>query len=459
MSRPIRVLIVDDSALVRRILSEAFSRDPELEVVGTAGDPYIARDKIKALAPDVLTLDIEMPRMDGLAFLRILMQQRPMPVIMVSTLTSAGADAALEALAIGAFDCVEKPTVDVLKGMDERLPDLISKVKAAAASRPRTRYAHTSTPSATPSLPHRSAPGTPSAATPSLPQRSAPGTPSAAMPSLPHKSAPGVPHAATPSLPAKGSLPLRASAEVASSAPPRAVPSAASVPEVEVVVRSVKGSAPGSGTASEPARASLPSARSGLRGRSALPQLLAVGASTGGTEALSLLLAGLPAECPPVVIVQHMPAAFTGAFARRCNGVSPLGVVEAEHGARLQRGWAYIAPGGRHMRVVRDGSALKLTLDDGERINRHRPSVDALFDSVAEVLGPQAWAALLTGMGDDGARGLLRLREAGAFTVAQDRESCVVYGMPREAVRLGAACEVLSVPSLVELVARSFAAR
>jgi two-component system, chemotaxis family, protein-glutamate methylesterase/glutaminase len=173
MSRPIRVLIVDDSALVRRILAEAFSRDPQLEVVGSAGDPYVARDKIKALSPDVLTLDIEMPRMDGLAFLRILMQQRPMPVVMVSTLTSAGADAALEALAIGAFDCVEKPTVDVLKGMDERLPDLIAKVKAAAASRPRTRYANTSSPSAGASAPHRSAQATPSAATSSLPPRAA----------------------------------------------------------------------------------------------------------------------------------------------------------------------------------------------------------------------------------------------------------------------------------------------
>jgi two-component system chemotaxis response regulator CheB len=330
----IRVLVIDDSALIRRLLTAALSTDPEIEVVGSASDPYAAKDKINELAPDVLTLDVEMPRMDGLAFLKILMEKRPMPVVMVSTLTTRGAEITLEALALGAVDFLEKPTADVIRGMDERLPELLAKIKSAARSRPRAGRA-----------------------------------------------------------------------------------------------RNAAAKAPAPWT---------PKRRSAVR-----QPVIAIGASTGGTEAIFEVLSQMPTNCPGILIVQHMPPDYTRTFARRCNDGCAIEVVEGTHNQPVVPGRAYIAPGGCHMRVAQGPSGLVVTIDQDERINRHRPSVDALFDSVASVVGDAAVAAILTGMGSDGAQGLLHLREVGAYTVAQDKESCVVFGMPREAIAVGAAAKVL----------------
>jgi two-component system chemotaxis response regulator CheB len=337
----IRVLIIDDSALIRRLLTAALSTDPEIEVVGTASDPYAAKDKINELAPDVLTLDVEMPRMDGLAFLKILMEKRPIPVVMVSTLTSHGAEVTLEALALGAVDFLEKPTADVIRGMDERLPELLAKIKAAARSRPRAGRTRTTGPKVVPPAPW------------------------------------------------------------------------------------------------------APKRHGGKR-----QPLIALGASTGGTEAIVEVLSQMPTNCPGIVVVQHMPPDYTRTFARRCNDCCAIEVVEGTHNQPIVPGRAYIAPGGFHMRVAQGTSGLVVTIDQDERINRHRPSVDALFDSVASVVGDAAAAAILTGMGSDGAQGLLHLREVGAYTVAQSKDSCVVFGMPREAIALGAVDKVLALSEI-----------
>ncbi|HEX6242649.1 MAG TPA: chemotaxis response regulator protein-glutamate methylesterase [Polyangiales bacterium] len=345
----IRVLIVDDSALVRRILSEALSRDSHIEVVGTAPDPYVAKDKINQLKPDVLTLDVEMPRMHGLAFLKILLEQRPMPVVMVSSLTEQGADVTLQALELGAVDFVTKPKIDVSAGMQDLMPLLVEKIRVAAMCKVARRAANT------------------------------------------------------------------ASAE----APPEALPRL--------------------GTTTH--------------------QIFAIGASTGGTEALRSVLGQLPADSPGTLIVQHMPASFTKAFAQRCNAHSALEISEARDGDRVQPGRALIAPGGRHMRLVRVGAEYTVRVELTEPVNRHRPSVDVLFDSVAEAAGKNAVGAILTGMGDDGARGLLKMRGAGAHTIAQDRESCVVFGMPREAIALQAACEVLPLGRIPQAALAQFATR
>ncbi|MET0284607.1 MAG: chemotaxis response regulator protein-glutamate methylesterase [Polyangiales bacterium] len=326
----IRVLIVDDSALVRRLLSEALSRDPGIEVVGTAQDPYVAKDKINQLKPDVLTLDVEMPRMHGLTFLKLLLEQRPMPVVMVSSLTEQGADTTLQALDLGAIDFVTKPKLDVTQGLSELMPELVAKVKAAARVKVRKRAAAQEGP--------------------------------------------------RPPVPKLGKTTYK---------------------------------------------------------------IIALGASTGGTEALRDVLAAFPADCPGTVIVQHMPEHFTSAFARRCNDAAALEVLEAKDGDRVIPGRALIAPGNRHMRLVRLGAEYIVRIDQSEHVNRHRPSVDVLFDSVSEAAGANAVGALLTGMGDDGARGLLRMREAGAHTIAQDQETSVVFGMPREAIERGAAIQVL----------------
>lgn len=341
----IRVLIVDDSAMVRRLLVEALSSDPEIEVVGTAPDPYVAKDKINLLKPDVMTLDVEMPRMHGLAFLKLLLEQRPMPVVMVSSLTENGADTTLQALALGAVDFVTKPKLDVTQGLEELVPELVAKVKAAAAVRVRRRDA---------------------------------------------------------SLPTPGMSSLR----------PR--------------------------TSMKPA----------VRLGKTTYKIIALGASTGGTEALLDVLKRFPADCPGTLIVQHMPERFTSAYARRCNDAVALEVLEARDGDRVLPGRALLAPGNQHMRLVRQGAEYVVRLDQGAPVNRHRPAVDVLFDSVAEAAGANAVGALLTGMGDDGARGLLRMREAGAHTIAQDQETCVVFGMPREAIERGAAIEVLPLDAI-----------
>ncbi len=336
----IRVLVVDDSAVMRQLLAEILGAAPDIEVVGTAPDPYVAREKIKRLNPDVLTLDVEMPRMDGLTFLRNLMRLRPMPVVMVSSLTAQGAEETLEALELGAVDFVTKPAVDVAHGMRAYAETLVEKVRAAAGARVRR---------------------------------------------LALARAPAPRHSAD--------------AVLARARPPRALRTT--------------------------------------------HRIVAVGASTGGTEAVRELLAGLPPDAPGIVIAQHIPAAFSGPFARRLDGACALVVREAEDGAPILPGHAYVAPGDRHLLVERSGARYHCRLSDGAPVNRHRPSVDVLFRSVAQAAGPNAVGVLLTGMGEDGARGLLEMREAGARTLAQDEATSVVWGMPGAAVRMGAAEEVL----------------
>ncbi|MAT65340.1 MAG: chemotaxis response regulator protein-glutamate methylesterase [Gammaproteobacteria bacterium] len=349
---PIRVLIVDDSALVRKVLTEILDKDPRIEVAGTATDPYAAREKIKQLNPDVITLDVEMPRMDGITFLRNLMRLRPMPVVMVSSLTEQGADVTLNALEIGAVDFVTKPRLDVQAGLEEYAEILIGKVRTAAKARPR----------------------------PCGPERIMPET-------IRRYSADAV-------------IPRRNAAE---------------------------------------------------RFRTT-HSLIAIGASTGGTEAIKEVLMRLPADAPAVVITQHIPAEFSLPFARRMNGVSALAVCQAEDGQQIVPGHAYVAPGGKHLLVERSGARLHCRIDDGPPVNRHRPSVDVLFRSVAQTAGMNAIGVLLTGMGDDGARGLLELKQAGARTLAQDEATSVVWGMPGEAVELGAVDEVVPLGLVAERI-------
>jgi two-component system chemotaxis response regulator CheB len=351
-ARQIRVLIVDDSALVRRMLTDMLRRDPAIEVVGSASDAHIARQKIKQLNPDVLTLDVEMPRMDGLTFLRNLMRLRPMPVVMVSSLTARGADVTLDALSIGAVDYLAKPRIDIAATLTDYASELIEKIKVAAGASVRALDA-------------------------SRP-------PSA--------------------------VPLRHSADVILPRQPPARP---------------------------------------LR---TTDRIVAIGASTGGTEAIKQVLMGLPADAPGVVIAQHIPKAFSGPFAKRMNQVCQLTVYEAEDGQQIVPGHAYIAPGDRHLLIVRDGSRYICRLDDGAAVNRHKPSVDVLFRSVAQNVGRNAIGMLLTGMGRDGARGLLEMRDAGSPTLAQDEATSVVWGMPGEAVALGAARQVLPLQELAAAV-------
>jgi two-component system chemotaxis response regulator CheB len=348
----IRVLIVDDSALMRSLLTELLSSDPELEVVGSARDPYVARDKIKELEPDVLTLDVEMPRMDGLTFLRNLMRLHPIPVVMVSTRTAVGAEAALEALEIGAFDVVAKPESGVAEDLELQRDELVAKVKAAARTRGRRR------PAPRPAAPVRVAPVGPK--------------------------------------------------RLGSSLPP-------------------------------PTRGLIAGAR-----------VITIGASTGGTEALREVITRLPPDAPPVLVAQHMPPGFTTSFAKRLDDLSAVTVVEATDGQHVRGGTVYIAPGQRHLRVARTATGLVCRLDDGPPVNRHRPSVDVLFNSVAEVAGRSAVAALLTGMGEDGARGLHVLRLAGAPVYVQDEATSVVWGMPGAAVKLGPVDGVLPIEAIAE---------
>ncbi|MBX3746068.1 MAG: chemotaxis response regulator protein-glutamate methylesterase [Verrucomicrobiae bacterium] len=364
MSR-IRTLIVDDSALVRTMLADNLGRDPDIEVVGTAVDPYAARDKILALDPDVITLDIEMPRMDGLTFLKRIMQHRPMPVVIMSSLTQSGSSQALEALQAGAVDVVAKP------GNAYTVADtaeLVAKIKAAALSRHR----------------RRSQPPQPAAPTP------APVSP----------------------LPAN----------------PVAVPVPAPIPSPR-----------------HPAVGIPPVPESGRPPRTYPPRtLILMGASTGGTEALKSILTRLPSDLPGICVVQHIPAYFSAAFAERLNQLCTLEVREAQDGDRIQPGRVLVAPGGRHLLVRWVGSHYVAFLSDGPTVHHQRPAVDVLFDSALKAgAAPDALAVLLTGMGADGAAGMLRLKQAGTRTLAQDEATCVVFGMPREAIRMGAADEIL----------------
>lgn len=335
-----KVLIVDDSALVRQILQTILADDPDIEVVGTSADPYQAREKIKQLNPDVITLDVEMPRMDGVTFLRNLMRLRPMPVVMISTLTTEGADVTLDAMELGAVDFIPKPKIGVAQDLTLLANDIREKVKAAAHSRVRP---FTGGSTATKKL-----------------------DPDSILP--------------------KASGPIKFSTT---------------------------------------------------------DKLVAIGASTGGLEAIKEVLINLPADSPAVLIAQHIPAAFSAPFAKRMNACCAVNVCEAEDNQPILPGHVYIAPGSHHLLIERCGARFRCKLNDGPAVNRHKPAVDVLFRSVAQHLGHNAMGILLTGMGDDGAHGLLEMKESGALTVAQDENSSVVWGMPGEAVRLDAAGEVL----------------
>jgi two-component system chemotaxis response regulator CheB len=323
-----KVLIVDDSALMRQVLTDLLSADSELEVVGTAPNPYVAWDKIKQTNPDVLTLDVEMPRMDGLTFLEKLLAFRPLPVVMVSSLTEQNSETTFRALELGAVDFVTKPKLDILTGTMAHAREIITKVKAAARARPKV---------GSPQRPHRIV--------------------SCGFPTT-HK-------------------------------------------------------------------------------------VIAIGASTGGCEAIATVLGALPADAPGIVAVIHMPEGFTKSFAARLDKHCAIRVAEAKDNDRVLPGHALIAPGNFHLRVVRSGATVGVRVESGPPVNRHRPSVDVLFDSCAQQLGANAVGVILTGMGDDGARGLLAMRCAGARTIAQDESTCVVFGMPKEAIECGAAEQVL----------------
>lgn len=339
----IRVLIVDDSALMRQLLTELLSQDPDIQVVGTAPDPYCAREKIKALHPDVLTLDVEMPRMDGLTFLEKLMAGHPMPVVMVSSLTDAGCQTTLRALELGAVDFFTKPKIDLRDGMEEQARDLIAKVKGTAHARVLGKG------------------------------RGARGT------NVPDSS----PLAPRP-------MPLASSAMLKTT-----------------------------------------------------DTIVAIGASTGGPEAIRELLEVLPPTMPPIVITQHMPEKFTRSFAERLNGRCRIAVKEAEDGDSVLPGHALIARGNYHMTLTRSGARYRVRLNQDPPVNRHRPSVDVLFQSVAQYAGGNSVGVILTGMGGDGAQGLLAMKQAGAYTVAQDERTCVVFGMPKEAIKLGGVEKIL----------------
>lgn len=336
----IRVLTVDDSALMRQVLAALLAKDPDIEVVGSAPDPYIAREKIKALNPDVLTLDVEMPKMDGITFLEKLMRGHPMPVVMVSSLTEAGCQTTLRALELGAVDFITKPKIDLRDGMEDLAQDLIAKVKAAAAANVK---------------------------------REALGARRETKPLTPHP------------------VPLT----------------------------------------------------SGTSMIKTTDTIIAIGASTGGTEAVKQVLEMLPAHTPPVLITQHMPERFTKTWADRMNGLCRISVKEAQDGDSVLPGHALVAPGNFHMTLVRSGARYTVQITQEAPVNRHRPSVDVMFASVARYAGANAVGVILTGMGGDGARELLTMKQAGAFTIAQDEASCVVFGMPKEAIKVGAVDKVL----------------
>jgi len=337
----IKVLIIDDSALVRQLLTEILDGAAGIKVVGAAADPFVARDKIKKLNPDVLTLDVEMPRMDGITFLGNLMRLRPMPVVMISTLTEAGADVTLRALELGAVDFIPKPKVDVAQGLDEYAKEIIAKVRTAAGARVR----------------------------------------------------------ALRSAPQKVEEKLSADAVLSK----------------QVQAKHFR----------------------------TTDRIIGIGASTGGTEAIKDVLAGLPADMPGIVISQHIPAAFSKPFADRVNSLCQLTVSEAVNGQQIIPGHAYIAPGDKHLLVERDGARYICTLNDGPPVNRHKPSVDVMFRSLAQNAGPNAIGVMLTGMGADGAEGMGEMKDAGASIVAQDEKSSVVWGMPGEVVKRGFADTVL----------------
>lgn len=334
-----RVLVVDDSALMRGLLTEMINSSPDMEVVGAAPDAPTARELIKVLNPDVLTLDVQMPKMDGIEFLDRLMRLRPMPVVMVSSFTAAGSETTLRALELGAVDFIGKPRTDGGRSIESYAEELVEKIRAAKSARLR---------------------------------RLAP-------------------------------------------------------------VRTNEGSG-------------LPPVQ--RLGPAASGKIILLGASTGGTEAIKEFLLGMPDNCPPILVVQHMPESFTGSFARRLDSLCAARVIEAQGNEKIVPGTVYIAPGHSHLQVKRAAVGYVTELSNAPPVNRHRPSVDVLFDSAASLLGRQAIGVILTGMGKDGAQGMLRMRQAGARTFGQDEASCVVYGMPREAFLVGAVEEQCALDDL-----------
>ena len=355
MSTPIKVLIVDDSALVRKMLQEMLSTDPAIQVVGTAFDPFDAREKIKQLHPDVLTLDVEMPKMDGVTFLKNLMRLHPVPVVMVSTLTEKGADVTFEAMDLGAVDFVTKPKIDLAHTFEDYTVEICTKVKTAGKvskrmlERQYARYVANQT-----------------------------------------------------------KRPVMASASVTSEQK-----------------RSTD--------------AVLPKSSFNSKHFKTTDKVVALGASTGGTEAIKEVLMRLPATAPGIVITQHIPAAFSGPFAKRMDTITEMTVQQAQDGQQILPGHVYIAPGDKHLMIARDGARYVCRLNDGPPVNRHKPSVDVIYRSVVQNVGPNAIGVLLTGMGADGAAGMKELQDVGAPTMAQDEKTSVVWGMPGEAVKLGAA--------------------
>jgi len=340
MANKIKVLIIDDSALIRGVLQEVINSLPDMTVVGTAPDPIRARDMIKELNPDVLTLDVEMPKMNGLEFLERLMRLRPMPVVMVSSLTEQGSEVTLQALELGAVDFITKPRLGVKDGLAELSDDLGEKIRAAARARVRR-------------------------------------------------------HSATPREGGEGN-------------------------------RTIQGG----------------------KMLKTTEKLIFIGSSTGGTEALKEVISRMPADSPAILMTQHMPEAFTKSFAARLDSLSKMTVKEAANGERIVPGHAYLAPGHSHLLVKKSGAYYYTELSQEAPVNRHRPSVDVLFGSAARIAGPNALGVILTGMGRDGASGMLEMRKAGAYTMAQDEASCVVYGMPRAAAEVGAAMEICSLTDI-----------
>ena len=341
MSKKIRVIVVDDSALVRSLLAEIINRQRDMECIGTANDPLVAREMIRELNPDVITLDVEMPRMDGIDFLGRLMRLRPMPVVMISTLTERGAEVTMKALELGAVDFVAKPRVGLANGLNDLATQIVDKIRVAAVAQVRRAPARDTTP-----------------------------------------------------------------AGVA-----------------------------GGPVVTKPASA--------LLGRLSTEKLICIGASTGGTEAIREVLVQMPADSPGIVITQHMPPGFTTSFAARLNGLCQITVKEAVNGERILPGHAYIAPGGTQFHVARSGANYVAVVDDGPPVNRHKPSVEVLFKSAAAVVGRNAFGIMLTGMGNDGAVAMREMKDAGSYNYVQDEASCIVFGMPREAIAHGAADEVL----------------
>ncbi|NUO07334.1 MAG: chemotaxis response regulator protein-glutamate methylesterase [Candidatus Brocadia sp.] len=347
MNKKVKVLIVDDSAVVRKILSTGLSKDCEIEVVGTAADPFIARDKIIDLKPDVITLDVEMPRMDGISFLQRLMTYYPLPVIMVSSLTQAGCETTLRALEVGALDFVTKPSLDVSHKLDEIVTELAGKIKESVSVKVKKKEYYKNTDSKNTGIKYTQT--------------------NYALINSTHK-------------------------------------------------------------------------------------IIAIGASTGGTEALKEVLMQMPPNAPGILIVQHMPQLFTKSFADRLNSVCSIRVKEAADGDSIIPGMALIAPGNYHMELRRNGARYFVTINQEPPVRRHRPSVEVLFESVAKYAGSNAVGVIMTGMGDDGARGLLKMKESGAKTIAQDEESCVVFGMPKEAIKVGAVDKVVSLNKITQTI-------